>query len=84
MNKHRLLLELDRVASRFRLLRFWQGLAAAWLIATMAGLAVWGLKAASSNPQLRLVPARRRRFTARFLHDRAGEAADRRRTVSML
>ena len=33
MNQHRLLFEVDRVASRFRLLRFWQGLAAAWLIA---------------------------------------------------
>src|SRR5437588_989175 len=56
MNQHRLLFELDRVASRFRLLRFWQGLAAAWLIATIAGLAVWGLKAASSNPLTFSIP----------------------------
>ena len=44
MNQHRLLFELDRVASRFRLLRFWQGLALAWLIAAIGGLAIWGLK----------------------------------------
>ena len=36
MNQHRLLFELDRVAQRFRMLRLWQYLSAAWLIA--AGL----------------------------------------------
>ena len=35
MNQHRLLFELDQVASRFRLLRFWQLLAAAWLVAAL-------------------------------------------------
>ena len=44
MNQHRLLFELDRVASRFRLLRFCQALAAAWLVAALAGLLLWGLK----------------------------------------
>jgi len=44
MNQHRLLFELDQVASRFRLLRFWQLLAAAWLVAALCGLVVWVLK----------------------------------------
>ena len=38
MNQHRLLFELDQVAARFRLLRFWQLLAAAWLVAALVGL----------------------------------------------
>src|SRR6187401_454615 len=57
MNQHRLLFELDRVASRFRLLRFWQLLAAAWLMAAMAGLVVWGLKSGLSSPLSVAVPA---------------------------
>jgi hypothetical protein len=50
MNQHRLLFELDRVASRFRLLRFWQLLAAAWLVAALAGLALWGAKVGLARP----------------------------------
>src|SRR5438270_560151 len=49
MNQHRLLFELDRVVSRFRLLRFWQALAAAWLVAALAGLLLWGLKLATGS-----------------------------------
>jgi len=50
MNQQRLWFELDRVASRFRLLRFWLALAAAWLIAAGAGLAIFGLRASFSPP----------------------------------
>src|SRR5206468_8534990 len=58
MNQHRLLFELDRVASRFRLLRFWQLLAASWLVAALAGLVLWGAKlglALPLNPALPLL-----------------------------
>ena len=44
MMQHRLQDELDRVAARYRHLRFWQGLAAAWLLAALAGLSVLALK----------------------------------------
>lgn len=50
MNQNRLLFELDRVASRFRLLRFWQVLAVAWLAAAGLGLVVWGLKVSLAAP----------------------------------
>ena len=56
MNQHRLLFELDRVASRFRLLRFWQSLAAAWFVAAMIGLVVWGAKLALARPLNPAVP----------------------------
>jgi len=46
MNQQRLWFELDRVASRFRLLRFWLALAAAWLVAAAAGLALWSIRGA--------------------------------------
>lgn len=54
MNQHRLLFELERVAARFRLLRFWQALAAAWLVAALGGLVLWTLK---SNTGSDLGPA---------------------------
>ena len=44
MMQHRLLDELDKVAARYRMLRFWQALAAAWLLAALAGLGVLALK----------------------------------------
>src|SRR5262245_16913823 len=44
MNQQRLWFELDRVASRFRMLHFWLALAAAWLVAAVAGLALWSLR----------------------------------------
>ena len=47
MNQHRLLFELDRVASRIRLLRFWQLLAAAWLLAAVVGLVLLVAKVVS-------------------------------------
>ncbi len=50
MNQHRLLFELDRVAQRFRMLRLWQYLAAAWLGAGILGLAVLALKLALQSP----------------------------------
>lgn len=56
MNQHRLLFELERVASRFRLLRFWQLLAVAWLAAATGGLVVWGLKFGTGSPLSPAVP----------------------------
>jgi hypothetical protein len=56
MNQHRLLFELDRVASRFRMLRFWQLLAAAWLVAAIVGLALWGAKVGLAQPLRPAVP----------------------------
>src|SRR5947208_2521026 len=50
MNQHRLLFELDRVATRFRVLRFWQLLAAAWIVAALLGLALWGAKVGLAMP----------------------------------
>src|SRR4029453_15290192 len=50
MNQQRLWFELDRVASRFRLLRFWLALAAAWLVAAGAGLAIWASRASFAPP----------------------------------
>ena len=47
MNQHRLLFEIDRVAQRFRILRLWQYLSAAWLLAASIGLAALGLKFAT-------------------------------------
>lgn len=44
MIQHRLLMELDRVAARYRHLRFWQTLALAWLLAALTGLVLWGLR----------------------------------------
>src|SRR5262245_3265844 len=43
MNQDRLWLELERVASRYRRLRYWSALAAAWLIAAMVAFLAWGL-----------------------------------------
>src|SRR5262245_49745745 len=56
MNQHRLLFELERVASRFRLLRFWQLLATAWLVAAVGGLVVWGLKFGTGSQLSPAVP----------------------------
>jgi hypothetical protein len=56
MNQHRLLFELDRVASRIRLLRFWQLLAAAWFVAALAGLALWVAKVALARPLNPAIP----------------------------
>jgi hypothetical protein len=50
MNQQRLWFELDQVASRFRMLRFWLALAAAWLVAAAAGLALWGLRGSLGAP----------------------------------
>ena len=44
MNQQRLWFELERVASRVRLFRFWLALAAAWLIAAGVGFALWSLR----------------------------------------
>lgn len=57
MNKHRLLYELDKVAARYRLLRFWQLLAVAWLVAAAVGLGLWGMKYALAHPLQAAVPA---------------------------
>src|SRR5437773_8108305 len=56
MNQHRLLFELNRVASRFRVLRFWQLLAAAWIVAALLGLALWGAKVGLAAPLSPAVP----------------------------
>jgi hypothetical protein len=56
MNQHRLLFELDRVAVRFRLLRFWQLLAVAWLVAAAVALGVLGLKFGLQAPFSSAVP----------------------------
>src|SRR5689334_18679650 len=56
MNQHRLLFELDRVAMRFRLLRFCHYLAAAWLAAAVIGLVAWGLKVGLASPLSAAVP----------------------------
>ena len=45
MMQHRLQEELTKVAARYRHLHFWQGLAAAWLLAALAGLSVLALEA---------------------------------------
>ncbi len=37
----RLWLELDKVAARYRRLRFWRALAVAWLLATLTALSLW-------------------------------------------
>lgn len=55
MNQQRLWFELDRVALRFRMLRFWLALAAAWLIAALAGLALLGLRGSVAAPAGALV-----------------------------
>ncbi|MBW8884732.1 MAG: hypothetical protein JF612_08145, partial [Planctomycetia bacterium] len=56
MNQHRLLFELDRVASRFRLLRFWQLLAAAWFLAALVGLLLWVAKVIFARPLHPAIP----------------------------
>lgn len=56
MNQHRLLFELDRVAQRFRMLRLWQYLAAAWLGAGILGLGALLLKLALQTPLGAAVP----------------------------
>ena len=56
MNQHRLLFELDRVASRIRLLRFWQLLAAAWFVAALVGLVLWIAKVALARPLNPAIP----------------------------
>ncbi|HEX5103239.1 MAG TPA: hypothetical protein VFV87_05485, partial [Pirellulaceae bacterium] len=50
MHQQRLWFELDRVALRFRMLRFWLALAAAWLIAALLGLTLFGLRASFAAP----------------------------------
>src|SRR5262245_38477940 len=50
MNHHRLLSELDRVATRFRVLRFWQLLAAAWIVAALLALTLWAAKVGFAAP----------------------------------
>ncbi len=50
MNQQRLWFELDRVASRVRLLRFWLALAAAWLIAAGVGIALWSIRTSLGAP----------------------------------
>jgi hypothetical protein len=53
MNQERLWLELERVASRYRRLRYWSALAAAWLIAAMVAFLAWGLgRSAAGSPHL--------------------------------
>lgn len=54
---HRLSMELDRVASRYRRLRYWRALAAAWFLAALVGLAVWGLGRALGSALYLSVPA---------------------------
>src|SRR5262245_37574857 len=56
MNHHRLLYELDQVASRIRLLRFWQYLAAAWLTAALVGLLLLAAKLLLGRPFSTAVP----------------------------
>src|SRR5688572_25235231 len=56
MNQHRLLYELDRVASRMRLERFWQLLAAAWLLAAVVGLVLLVAKLILGRPLSPAVP----------------------------
>src|SRR5262245_36216561 len=56
MNQHRLLFELDQVASRIRLLRFWQLLAASWFVAALAGVVLWAAKVVLSRPFHPAVP----------------------------
>ncbi len=50
MNRMLLLMQLDRVAWRYRQLRLWQLLALVWLAAAAFGVAFWALKPASANP----------------------------------
>lgn len=47
MLEHRLRQQLDKVAARFRRLWLWRGLAAAWLLAAVAGVPVFGIGAAT-------------------------------------
>lgn len=56
MNQHRLLFELDRVATRFRVLRLTQLLAAAWAVAALVGLALWAAKVGLATPLVPAVP----------------------------
>jgi hypothetical protein len=56
MNQHRLLFELDRVAQRFRMLRLWQYLSVAFLIATLVGLAALAIKFVTQMPLGAAVP----------------------------
>lgn len=56
MNQHRLLFELDRVAQRFRMLRLWQYLAAAWIGAGIIGLVALVIKLALQAPLGAAVP----------------------------
>jgi hypothetical protein len=43
MNQERLWNELDQVASRYRRLRYWSALAAAWFVAALIGVVSWWL-----------------------------------------
>ncbi|MGE5194049.1 MAG: hypothetical protein ACM3U2_16260, partial [Deltaproteobacteria bacterium] len=43
MTQERLWFELERVASRYRRLRYWSALAAAWLVAALVAFLAWGL-----------------------------------------
>ncbi|MEX2177047.1 MAG: hypothetical protein WD872_21975 [Pirellulaceae bacterium] len=52
----RLLDELDKVAARYRQLRFWQGLAAAWLLAALVGLGLLALKRTAGGAFTLAVP----------------------------
>jgi hypothetical protein len=56
MIQHRLLDELDKVTARYRHLWFWQALAAAWLVAAAAGLAVLALRSSISVGSLAIIP----------------------------
>ncbi|HJT34627.1 MAG TPA: hypothetical protein VJ783_21535 [Pirellulales bacterium] len=47
MIEHRLRQQLDKVADRLRRLWLWRGLAAAWLLAALAGVIVFGIGAAT-------------------------------------
>ena len=43
MTQERLWFELERVSSRYRRLRYWSALAAAWLVAALVAFLAWGL-----------------------------------------
>ena len=59
MNQERLWLELERVASRYRRLRYWSALAAAWLVAALVALYLHLWKAGLTGPLTgRAPPAR--------------------------
>ena len=51
MIEHRLRQQLDKVAARLRRLRFWRGLTAAWLLAALAGVLIWGAAASGWQPR---------------------------------